>query len=244
MNSTFSSIEPDFVQWLDKIGIHLDNHQLDQFRSYYSLLIKWNEKMNLTALTGMNDVYLKHFYDSVLLSTFIDVPGVVKMADIGAGAGFPSLPVKIIYPHMSVTIVDSLNKRVTFLRHLIQQLGLDKVEVIHGRAEELGRMQPYRDAFDLVSARAVARLNVLVEYCLPFVKMNGFFIAMKAARVDEELNEAKKAIRALKGELVDHLALELPVENAERHLLKIKKLESTPRQYPRKPGMPAKQPII
>lgn len=238
------AIQEQFIERLSQQGIQLSGAQLEQFEIYYKELVEWNEKMNLTAITDREQVYLKHFYDSLTLPGYLDLTRVETMADIGAGAGFPSVPIKIVYPHLKLTIIDSLNKRIGFLQHLIQQLGLEQVICIHGRAEEAGRNPNLRDRFDLVTARAVARLNVLNELCLPFAKVGGIFAAMKGAQSAEELEEAKASIRLLQAQLVCVHTFELPVELAERNIVVLAKQASTPAKYPRKPGTPAKEPLM
>lgn len=238
------AIQEQFIERLSQQGIQLSGEQLEQFEIYYKELVEWNEKMNLTAITDREQVYLKHFYDSLTLPGYLDLTRVETMADIGAGAGFPSVPIKIVYPHLKLTIIDSLNKRIGFLQHLIQQLGLEQVICIHGRAEEAGRNPNLRDRFDLVTARAVARLNVLNELCLPFAKVGGIFAAMKGAQSAEELEEAKASIRLLQAQLVCVHTFELPVELAERNIVVLAKQASTPAKYPRKPGTPAKEPLM
>lgn len=233
-----------FRQWLLDRSIVVTERQLEQFELYYRELVSWNEKMNLTGITEREAVYVKHFYDSVSLSFFHPLNGVENLADIGSGAGFPSLPLKIAFPHLQVTIIDSLQKRIGFLDHIVSTLGLTDVNCIHGRAEDVARSAAYRDRYDLVTARAVARLNVLSEFCLPFAKPGGYFIAMKGNDPQEELKEADFAIRQLKGEFVSDHAFELPMEDSGRHLIAVRKTKPTPGKYPRKPGMPLKQPLI
>lgn len=233
-----------FIEALEEKGITLSPRQLEQFETYYSMLVEWNERMNLTGITERDAVYEKHFYDSVSLSFFIDLANVQTLADIGSGAGFPSIPLKICFPHLKVVIVDSLNKRIGFLKALAEQLGLDGVECVHGRAEDVARLPQYRDAFDLVTARAVARLNVLNEFCLPFVKKGGTFAAMKGSQSDEEVKEAGVSFRELKGRLKSQYQFRLPHEQSDRHLVLVEKLDATPRKFPRKAGTPLKQPLV
>jgi 16S rRNA (guanine527-N7)-methyltransferase len=241
---TADHIQEQFVSLLAGHKLVLSEKQLEQFERYYKELVEWNEKMNLTAITDREQVYLKHFYDSLTLAFHMDAASVGAMADIGAGAGFPSFPVKIAYPHLQLTIVDSLNKRIHFLEHLAEALGLEQITCIHARAEEAGRKPELRDRFDLVSARAVARLNVLNELCLPFVKSGGIFAAMKGSQSAEELDEAKASIRLLNAKLEKVHTFELPVEHSERNIVLLRKLSATPAKYPRKPGTPAKEPIV
>jgi 16S rRNA (guanine527-N7)-methyltransferase len=238
------TIQENFTALLSKQGLALTAVQLEQFELYYKELVSWNEKMNLTAITDREQVYLKHFYDSLTLSFYVKLDSFETMADIGAGAGFPSLPLKIAYPHLKLTIVDSLNKRIHFLQHLVEALGLKDVRCIHARAEEAGRNPELRDSFDLVSARAVARLNVLNELCLPFAKTGGSFAAMKGSQSADELQEAKHSIRVLQASLEKVHTFELPVEESERNIVVLKKTGSTPAKYPRKPGTPSKEPLI
>lgn len=233
-----------FIEGLRDRGITLSEQQLHQFETYYSMLVDWNERMNLTGITEREAVYEKHFYDSVSLSFFADMKDVDSIADIGSGAGFPSIPLKIVYPHLKVLIVDSLNKRIGFLKALTEELGLQNVECVHGRAEDIARLPEYRDQFDLVTARAVARLNVLNEFCLPFVRKGGLFAAMKGSQSDEEVKEASFSLRELKGRLQSQFQFSLPIENSDRHIVLVEKQDATPRKYPRKAGMPLKQPLM
>lgn len=232
-----------FQNLLAERGIELTDLQIQQYETYYELLVEWNEKMNLTAITEKKEVYEKHFYDSVAASFFFDFSKVHSVIDIGAGAGFPSLPIKILYPHLHVTIIDSLNKRISFLKYLCQELRLNHVTSIHGRAEEIGVNPQYREQFDVVTARAVARLNVLVEYCLPFSKVGGFFVVLKGSDASNELAEAKKAIKLLGAKTNRVEKLTLPSDEAERNIIIIDKHSETPKGYPRKSGTPSKKPI-
>ncbi|WP_424769344.1 16S rRNA (guanine(527)-N(7))-methyltransferase RsmG [Paenibacillus sp. sgz302251] len=233
-----------FTKRMEERGITLSPIQLEQFEQYFRLLVEWNEKMNLTGITERDAVYEKHFFDSVSLSFFVNMNQVHTLADIGSGAGFPSIPLKICFPHVSVMIVDSLNKRIQFLSHLSQQLGLSDVICLHGRAEDIAQLPAHRDHYDLVTARAVARLNVLNEFCLPFVRKGGLFAAMKGSKSDEELGEAKFSLQELKGRVKTQHELSLPNEQSERHIIVIEKTDTTPRKYPRKAGMPLKQPLM
>lgn len=236
--------EQQFIEALKEMGIELSDTQIGQFKKYFELLVEWNEKMNLTAITDLEGVYLKHFYDSISASFYFDFTKVESLCDVGAGAGFPSLPIKICFPHLHVTIVDSLNKRITFLNHLSEQLQLDNVTFVHARAEEFGQNEKYREKFDVVTARAVARLSVLSELCLPIAKEGGFFVALKAAAGPEELKDAKKAISTLGASLKEEFSYSLPVEESDRTLYIFDKIKKTPKKYPRKPGIPNKTPII
>lgn len=235
-------------EWLTKQlmekGITLSSRQIEQFETYYEMLVDWNERMNLTGITEKFAVYEKHFYDSVSLAFFLNVKEIRSIADIGSGAGFPSIPLKICFPHLKIVIVDSLNKRITFLKALVEGLGLSDVDCVHGRAEDIARLPQYRDGFDLSTARAVARLNVLNEFCLPFVRPGGRFVAMKGSQSQEEMKEASFSLRELKGKQISEHGLILPNEGSERHIVVIEKTGATPRQYPRKAGTPLKQPLI
>ncbi|WDH82702.1 16S rRNA (guanine(527)-N(7))-methyltransferase RsmG [Paenibacillus urinalis] len=237
-------IQQQLQDRLDPQGISLTEKQLEQFELYYKELVSWNEKMNLTGITEREQVYTKHFYDSVSLSFYVDMNKIQTLADIGSGAGFPGIPLKICYPHLKLTIIDSLNKRINFLQHIVDTLGLTNVELIHGRAEELGRRTGYRDHYDLVTARAVARLAVLNEFCLPFVRKEGIFAAMKGSDPTEELQDAQFSLKELKAKVIDTHAFQLPVEESARHIIVIGKTSSTPKKYPRKPGMPLKMPLV
>jgi 16S rRNA (guanine527-N7)-methyltransferase len=232
-----------FVAMLAEKGIDLTPEQLDQFEKYYQILVEWNEKMNLTAITDKDEVYLKHFYDSISAAFYFDFSKPIHLCDVGAGAGFPSIPLKIVFPSIELTIVDSLNKRITFLNHLASQLKLDHVHFIHDRAETFGVNPDHREKYDVVTARAVARMSVLSELCLPLVKQGGRFIAMKAAHASEELEQGKKAITLFGGAVEDTFTFTLPIEESERNIIVIKKTKITPKKYPRKPGTPNKIPI-
>ncbi|GBG06593.1 16S rRNA methyltransferase G [Paenibacillus agaridevorans] len=232
------------VEQLGERGVSISSRQLEQFEAYLEMLVDWNERMNLTGITERDAVYEKHFYDSISLSFFVDMIGIKSIADIGSGAGFPSIPLKICFPHLKVVIVDSLNKRISFLKALAERLELQDVECVHGRAEDIARLPLYRDQFDLATARAVARLNVLNEFCLPFVRPGGKFAAMKGAKSQEEMKEAGFSLKELKGKLIDEHGMVLPHEGSERHIVVIQKTGTTPQKYPRKAGTPLKQPLI
>ncbi|WP_342599602.1 16S rRNA (guanine(527)-N(7))-methyltransferase RsmG [Psychrobacillus sp. FSL H8-0483] len=236
--------EEQFKQALHEKGMDLTSTQLQQFKKYFELLVEWNEKMNLTAITDEASVYLKHFFDSISASFYEDFTGSFSVCDVGAGAGFPSIPLKICFPNLKVTIVDSLNKRIQFLTHLSKELQLTNVHFVHSRAEDFGQNKDYREQYDIVTARAVARLSVLSELCVPLVKVGGRFIAMKAASASDELKDAKKALNILGSEKSAEYSFLLPIENSERTLYVFSKTKSTPKRYPRKPGIPNKTPII
>ncbi|WP_175989825.1 16S rRNA (guanine(527)-N(7))-methyltransferase RsmG [Bacillus sp. Marseille-Q1617] len=232
-----------FQSMLEEKGISLSPGQLDQFERYFEILVEWNEKMNLTAITDKEEVYLKHFYDSISAAFFIDFTDVKTICDVGAGAGFPSIPLKICFPHLHITIVDSLNKRISFLNHLSKELGLENTHFYHDRAETFGKKNEHRESYDIVTARAVARMSVLSELCLPLVKKGGLFVAMKASNASEELNTGKKAIATLGGQTEKVFSFVLPEEESERNIVKINKVKETPNKYPRKPGTPNKLPL-
>ncbi|MFE8704080.1 16S rRNA (guanine(527)-N(7))-methyltransferase RsmG [Cytobacillus sp. FJAT-54145] len=232
-----------FSSMLEEKGIRLSQQQLDQYETYYRTLVEWNEKMNLTAITEKPEVYLKHFFDSISAAFYFDFTGSLHICDVGAGAGFPSIPIKIAFPNLHITIVDSLNKRIQFLEHLAKELKLEHVRFVHDRAETFGQNPEHRESYDVVTARAVARLSVLSELCLPLVKVGGTFIAMKAASANEEVGAGKKAVAILGGKIEETFSFTLPIEESERNILLIKKEKSTPKKYPRKPGTPNKTPI-
>lgn len=225
-------------------GVALSEEQMAQFEKYYELLVEWNEKMNLTGITEKSQVYEKHFYDSITPAFYYDFTNVGSVIDVGSGAGFPGIPLKICFPSLKLTILDSLNKRLVFLQEVARQLGLKNVEFVHGRAEDAGRDKKYREQFDMATARAVARMNVLTELCIPFVKRGGVFLVMKGANVEEELNEGKKAIKSLGGKTEKVETFELPEEQSERNIIIVRKQERTPAAYPRKAGTPAKKPLV
>lgn len=232
-----------FQHMLQEKGIPLSSEQMQQFERYYELLVEWNEKMNLTAIVEKEEVYLKHFFDSITAAFYHDFSKPLSLCDVGAGAGFPSIPLKICFPDLKVTIVDSLQKRITFLNQLATDLSLESVAFYHDRAETFGRREDIRESFDIVTARAVARLSVLSELCLPLVKVGGAFIAMKGAAAQGELESGKHAVQVLGGEVKQISTFQLPMEESERNILYIEKKRKTPKKYPRKPGMPNKVPI-
>lgn len=238
----------EFKQALAENGIDLTDKQMDQFQQYYRQLVTINQQVNLTRITAEGDVYLKHFYDS--LTGAFAYPALqtkpLSLVDIGAGAGFPSLPLKLAFPQLKITIVDSLNKRLNFLRDLITDLGVTGVSLVHARAEDFSKKgSQYRQQFDLATGRAVARMSVLAEYCLPTVKVGGLFLAYKASAAADELQDAKGAIRKLGGQYQKTVTLELPTKPVaeERNLILIDKIKNTPSQYPRRAGTPAKKPL-
>lgn len=238
--------ETAFSQALTTLGVVPSTAVLAQFEQYYEALVAANEHVNLTAITAKPDVYLKHFYDSLtLLEALPELKTAQKtLCDVGAGAGFPSLPVKLVAPQLDVTIVDSLNKRIAFLEDLVARLNLSGVHLFHDRAETFGgKTSPHRAAFDVVVARAVAPLNVLAELCLPLVKVGGQFVALKGSKGEEELAHAKVAFGELGGKLRQVQAITLPETGDSRTLIVVDKVKATPGRFPRKPGTPSKQPL-
>ena len=234
-----------FVQELSKRNFKLNENQINQFNQYFTSLIEANKHVNLTRITAENEVYLKHFYDSITpLLTFSTVlKSSSSLCDVGAGAGFPSIPLKIMLPELQITIVDSLGKRLNFLQGLITQLNLKNVTLVHGRAEDVGQNKHYREQFDIVTARAVANMAVLSEYCLPLVKNGGNFIALKGPKAEDELKLSQKALKTLGGKAIALKELQLPQSTEERTLILVKKVQPTPKKYPRQAGTPHRKPI-
>lgn len=225
------------------IGVELNDTQIAQFIKYYEILVEWNSFMNLTGITEYEEVVQKHFVDSLVLSKAIDVDQIESLIDVGTGAGFPGIPLKIAYPHLQVTLLDSLQKRIKFLDEVVNQLGLENVETIHGRAEDFAKPSMKRESYDVCVSRAVANLSSLSEYCLPYVKLGGCFVPYKSGKVDEELAEAKKAVFLLGGKIEEEVKFDLPDSDISRSLIKIRKVSATPKKYPRKSGMATKEPI-
>ena len=225
------------------IGVELNDIQVQQFIKYYEILVEWNSFMNLTGITEYDEVVQKHFVDSLVLCKAIDVNQVNSLIDIGTGAGFPGIPLKIAYPHLKVTLLDSLQKRIKFLDEVVLQLGLYDVETIHGRAEDFAKPSMKRESYDVCVSRAVANLTSLSEYCLPYVKVDGYFIPYKSGKIEEELAESKKAVYVLGGKIEDEVKFNLPDSDISRSLIKIKKVSGTPKKYPRKSGLATKEPI-
>lgn len=231
-----------FYSRLKEFGIYLSEEQKWQLHRYYELLVEWNEKMNLTGITEVNEVYLKHFYDSLIgFLMFEEIGNCRTLCDVGSGAGFPALPVKIVFPHLKMDLVDSLGKRVNFLNHVINETKLKDIQAYHSRAEEYaGR---HRESFDIVTARAVARLNILSELCVPLVKEEGYFIALKGQTGEDELIESKRALETLGVQIIDVKQIELPEEAGSRTNIYTKKHKKTPNKYPRAYGQIKNKPL-
>jgi len=226
-----------------KIGVELETRQIEQFEIYCAMLIEWNEKFNLTAIVDPQEIAVKHFIDSLTILNFHDISSGAKVVDVGTGAGFPGIPLKIARPDISLVLLDSLRKRTQFLQAAVEQLSLEAVTVIHGRAEEIGHDEKYRAVFDIAVSRAVAPLATLSEYCIPFVRLGGYFIAMKGPDISGELADAQKAINMLGGKNHGARTFSLPVSGDARSLVFIEHISSTPAKYPRKPGTPEKKPL-
>lgn len=235
-----------FKKDLEQFNIYIDDEQLNQFMKYYYLLIEWNSFMNITAITEFNEVLKKHFVDSISLVSAI--PDLSKksycMIDVGTGAGFPGIPLKIVFPNLEITLLDSLNKRIQFLNEVVSSLNLQKITVIHGRAEDYAKPGKLRESFDLCVSRAVANLATLSEYCIPFVKKDGYFISYKSEKIIEEYNSAKDAINILGGSFEKQIEFKLPDSDIYRNLFVIRKEKSTPDRFPRKAGIPSREPIM
>lgn len=232
-----------FEEKLMELGITLNDEQKQQFICFYDLLVEWNKVMNLTGITEYEEVNEKHFVDSLSIVKAIDINQVETVIDVGTGAGFPGIPLKIAFPHLKVVLLDSLNKRINFLNTVIEQLGLTDIKTIHGRAEDYAKQTEYREKFDLCVSRAVANLATLSEYCIPYVKNNGLFVPYKSGEIDEELENSKKAIHVLGGKLEKAVKFQLPGTEIGRSFIIINKERNTSKKYPRKAGLPTKEPI-
>ena len=230
-----------FINDLKAIGIELSDEQLEQFLTYYEMLIEKNKVMNLTTITDFDEVLEKHFEDSLSLIQAVDLEKSQTVIDLGTGAGFPGIPLKIAFPNLQITLADSLNKRILFLDDVIRELGLTGIDTVHGRAEDLAKNSDYREKFDLCVSRAVANLSTLSEYCLPFVKIGGKFISYKAGECDEEVAASKSSVFLLGGKISDIKKFELG--ESGRAFVIIDKVSGTPKKYPRKAGLPSKEPL-
>lgn len=237
----FDEFKDELIIQAKKIDVILDEEQIQKFYKYMELLLEWNEKINLTAIVEPRDVILKHFVDSLTICK--ELQKNKTLADIGTGAGFPGIPVKILRPDLDITLIDSLNKRVNFLTMVIEALKLEKIIALHGRIEDFGKNKKYREKFDYVTSRAVANLSTLSEYMIPLVKIGGKCICMKGSNIDEELKNAEKAIKTLGGKIEKVDTFLLPDTDMGRNIILIKKEKATPNKYPRKAGTPAKEPI-
>lgn len=235
-----------FYKGLEELSIELSEKQIDQFIKYYEMLVEKNKVMNLTAITEFNEVIVKHFIDSLALVKVVDKDDLsngISIIDIGTGAGFPGIPLKIAFPNINITLLDSLNKRINFLKEVSDELGFEGIDFIHGRSEDFGRNPQFREKFDICVSRAVANLATLSEFCVPFVKVGGSFISYKAGDCGEEVKESMKAVEKMGGKIINQLEYMVPTSDLNRVLLFIEKEKATPKSFPRKAGTPAKEPI-
>lgn len=233
--------QDEMLKYTREISTELSEMQLNQFFDYMNLLLEWNEKINLTAITKPEEIVLKHFIDSIIVANSIAHNS--KIVDVGTGAGFPGIPLKIVRPDLQITLLDSLNKRINFLKDVIENLHLENIETAHARVEEYGKNKKVRETFDIATSRAVANMSVLAEYMLPLVKVNGKCILLKGSQIEEELQQSKKALTVLGGTVEKVDDFELPLTDIKRNVVYILKDKSTPAKYPRKPGTPSKEPI-
>ena len=237
MNHNFDNL----INGLAEYNVKLTDFQLNQFATYYDMLVEKNKVMNLTAITEWEEVVEKHFLDSIAITQMLDLHREIRVMDLGPGAGFPGIPLKIVFPDLQVSLTDSLNKRILFLQEVIDELGLDQIEAVHGRAEDLAKKPEYREQFDLVVSRAVANLSTLSEYCIPFVKVGGKFISYKSGECDEEVASAKSAVYLLGGKVEEVKKFDLG--ESKRAFVPIQKVKPTSKKYPRKAGTPSKEPL-
>lgn len=228
---------------LEQLNIEVDNKTLEKLINFKDILLEWNEKINLTAITDEREIYIKHFLDSATCLSTGYIEDNDKIIDIGTGAGFPGLVLKILKDNIDITLLDSLKKRMKYLEEAISKLGVGKLDIIHGRAEEYGVKNGQRESYDIALSRAVASLNVLSEYCIPFVKVGGLFLCQKGPNYSDELKEAEKAINILGGKVEDIKKYILPYSDIAHYIIVIRKLSSTPTKFPRKPGKPSSSPI-
>ena len=228
------------VKGLSELGLTITEEKFDK---YYEMLIETNKVMNLTSITEYDEVIIKHFIDSLLVVNIFDISKSKKMIDVGTGAGFPGIPIKIMFPHLQITLLDSLNKRLKFLNNVIDELGLESIETVHGRAEDIARKEEFREQYDLCVSRAVANLSTLSEYCIPFIAKNGKFISYKSSISSEEIQNAKSAIKILGGTIVEEKTVHLPCSDMDRTFVVVNKTNNTGKKYPRKAGTPSKEPL-
>ena len=231
------------IDGIEKIGLEISEEQANQFMKYYEMLIETNKVMNLTAITELDEVIIKHFIDSLLVAKKINVNNFDSLIDVGTGAGFPGIPIKIMFPEIRVVLLDSLNKRLKFLNNVIDELGLESIETVHGRAEDIARKEEFREQYDLCVSRAVANLSTLSEYCIPFIAKNAKFMSYKSSISSEEIQNAKSAIKILGGAVVEEKTVHLPCSDMDRTFVVVYKTNNTGKKYPRKAGTPSKEPL-
>lgn len=235
--------EQRLIENMKMISVELTDKQVSQFIKFYEMLVEWNKVMNLTGITEYDEVVMKHFVDSLSIVKVNGFDNVTSIIDVGTGAGFPGIPLKIVFPEIKITLLDSLHKRIKFLNAVIDELELENIETIHGRAEDFSKKEDYREQYDLCVSRAVANLATLSEYCLPYVKEDGYFLPYKSGDIKEEAANSKKAVKILGGNIEDIISFEIPDTDMARTILKIHKTKATPKRFPRKAGLPTKEPI-
>jgi 16S rRNA (guanine527-N7)-methyltransferase len=228
---------------IEELGIETNDEMLENLKKYKELLVEWNKVMNLTGIEDEREVYIKHFLDSISAVKNGYIKDGISLIDVGTGAGFPGMPLKICLKNLEVTLLDSLNKRITFLQEVAKNVGINDIKYIHGRAEDFGKDDQYREQYDIATARAVAGLPVLMEFCVPFVKVGGYFVCLKGPNANLELEESKAAMQTLGVEFIEKINVDLPDTNLNHNILVFKKIDKTPEKYPRKAGKPAKSPI-